>query len=147
MNKTMNLFLITIFFTVMVIWQSASSANLVENTVNTKWPHSNISRALFAKVIDNREPQGIVTMLDNHVRKIYFFTNIRNLMGKVITHRWRYKGRIMAEVELPIGAKHWRTWSSKNLWHTWLGVWTVEVVDNQGNVLLTRTFNYYKPDN
>ncbi len=127
--------------------QNINITDTKRNIMNTEWPHPNISHALFAKAIDNREPQGVITTVDNRLRKIYFFTNIRNLIGKVIIHRWRYKGRIMAEVKLPIGAEHWRTWSSKNLWHTWLGIWTVEVVDSQGNILLTRAFHYYKPNN
>ena len=43
----------------------------------------------------------------------------------------------MAIVELPVGAGSWRTYSSKNIELSWIGSWTVEVLDANGNVLAT----------
>ncbi len=108
------------------------------------WPHTNISQAVFATYVVDRQPIEIITETDNSLKKIYFFTNIRNLTGDKITHRWIYKDNIKAEVSFDIKGKRWRVWSSKNIWHTWTGIWTVEVVNSIGEVLLTKTINFEK---
>ncbi|KAA0439622.1 MAG: DUF2914 domain-containing protein, partial [Candidatus Thioglobus sp.] len=73
-------------------------------------PHQNISQAVFAKSVENREPKQIITTADSSLKKVYFFTNIRNLKGDKITHRWLYKGKIKAEVSFEIKGNRWRVW-------------------------------------
>lgn len=121
-------------------------AVLLFGYVYAEWPHENISNAVFAKNVQNREPTDIITGKVDSLGKIYFFTNIRSMNGDRITHRWSYKGRVMAEVSFDIRGDRWRVWSSKNLWHTWLGVWTVDVLNHQSKVLLTRTFEFESKD-
>lgn len=116
---------------------------LVKNTL-AQWPHENISQAVFSKSIENRAPIEIVTGVDGSLGKIYFFTNIRNLTGDKITHRWIYKDKVKAEVSFDIKGKRWRVWSSKNLWHTWTGQWKVEVVNQNNELLLTKIFEFRK---
>jgi len=41
-----------------------------------------------------------------------------------------------------VGGPRWRVWSSKNLWPTWIGVWSVEVLSADGEVLYQKEFNY-----
>lgn len=108
------------------------------------WPHKNISQAVFAKGIVDRQPIEIITEADDSLGKIYFFSNIRNLAGDRITHRWLYKDKIKAEISFDIEGERWRVWSSKNIWHTWTGEWMVEVVDQLDNVLLVKTINFEK---
>ncbi|MCH9711149.1 MAG: DUF2914 domain-containing protein [Proteobacteria bacterium] len=108
------------------------------------WPHKNISQAVFAKDIVDRQPIEIITEADDSLGKIYFFSNIRNLAGDRITHRWLYKDKIKAEISFDIKGERWRVWSSKNIWHTWTGEWTVEVLDQLDNVLLVKTINFEK---
>ena len=66
------------------------------NVFADEWPHENISNAEFALDIVDRIPINIIEELDNSLGKIYFFTNIRNLQGQSITHRWIYKDKVMA---------------------------------------------------
>lgn len=108
------------------------------------WPHKNISQAVFASSIADRQPVEIITEADDSLGKIYFFTNIRHLTGDSITHRWIYKDKIKAEISFDIKGDRWRVWSSKNIWHTWTGKWTVEVLDQQDQVLLAKTINFEK---
>ena len=108
------------------------------------WPHKNISQAVFAKDIVDRQPIEIITEADDSLGKIYFFTNVRNLAENKITHRWIYKDKVKAEVGFNIKGNRWRVWSSKNIWHTWTGKWTVEVLDQQGQILLVKTINFGK---
>tara|TARA_B110000114_G_scaffold9004_1_gene8988 strand:- start:680 stop:1009 length:330 start_codon:yes stop_codon:yes gene_type:complete len=102
----------------------------------------NISNAEFATEIVDREPFNIVGELDNSLGKIYFFTNIRNLQGTSVKHRWIYNNKVMADVIFDIKGPRWRVWSSKNLWHTWTGKWIVEVVTSENEVLYKKEFNY-----
>ena len=107
-----------------------------------EWPHQNISSAEFATEIVDREPFNIVGELDYSLGKIYFFTNIRNLQGTSVKHRWIYNNKVMADVIFDINGPRWRVWSSKNLWHTWTGKWIVEVVTSENEVLFKKEFNY-----
>ena len=119
-----------------------SSLIISINVLASDWPHENISNAEFAMEIKDRKPLNIIEELDNSFGKIYFFTNIRNLQGQSIRHRWIYKNKVMAEVEFDINGPRWRVWSSKNLWPTWLGEWSVEVLNANSEVLYKKEFNY-----
>ena len=119
-----------------------SSLLIAINVLASDWPHENISNAEFAMEIKDRTPLNIIEELDNSFGKIYFFTNIRNLQGQSIRHRWIYKNKVMAEVEFDINGPRWRVWSSKNLWPTWLGEWSVEVLNANSEVLYKKEFNY-----
>ena len=119
-----------------------SSLLISINILASDWPHENISNAEFAMEIKDRTPLNIIEELDNSFGKIYFFTNIRNLQGQSIRHRWIYKNKVMAEVEFDINGPRWRVWSSKNLWPTWLGEWSVEVLNANSEVLYKKEFNY-----
>ena len=112
------------------------------NTLSDEWPHENISNAVFALDIKDRVPINIVEEADNSFGKIYFFTNIRNLDGERITHRWIYKDKVMADVSFDINGPRWRVWSSKNLWYTWIGEWKVQVLRMDGSILYEKIFNY-----
>ena len=119
---------------------------LVAHSALAIWPHENISQAVFAKSVEERVPLEIMTEADNSLGKIYFFTNIRNLTGDKITHRWIYKDKVKAEINFNIKGKRWRVWSSKNLWHTWTGQWKVEVLNQHNQVLLTKIFEFGQKD-
>ncbi len=120
------------------------------NIALASWPHEHISSAVFAKSVENRMPIEIITEADNTLGKVYFFTNIRHLTGDKITHRWIYtptgesKGKVKAQISFNIKGKRWRVWSSKNIWHTWTGKWTVEVLNQKNQILLSKTLIYNK---
>ncbi len=144
--KTITIFLILLSFIAFSKQINAENHLNVSNEIKKpkNWITTNISQAVFAKNINNREPQDIIESSDNTLKKIFFFTNIRKLKGETITHRWLYKDRVMAEVKLYIGGSRWRTWSSKNIWHNWLGTWMVQVIKEDGEILLEKEFDYYK---
>lgn len=102
-----------------------------------------IKRAVVTTAIDNREPVDEVTQVETGIDKVFFFTEIVNKADSYITHRWFLDGKLEAEIVLKIGSDRWRTYSSKNLvpeLHS--GQWQVEVIDQQNQVLVTRTFSY-----
>lgn len=101
-----------------------------------------VPRAVFTSGIQNREPTDTVTTLSNDKDKIYFFSELRGLGGKIITHRWEYQGRVMSEIKFDVGGPRWRVWSSKTLLPQWTGEWRVSIIDSEGNVLETASFDY-----
>jgi hypothetical protein len=103
-----------------------------------------VERAIFTTAIKNREPTNNISKLRNNREKIYYFTDLRNMQGQKIKHRWIYKGKVMAEVEFKVKGPRWRVFSSKRLDRGWLGKWTVSTVDRGGRTLSQNSFSYAK---
>ena len=102
-----------------------------------------VIRAIFTSQISDREPTDNLTEISNSSDRIYFFTDLRELEGQIITHRWEHNNKVMAEVKFKVGGgPRWRVYSSKNLLPEWTGVWTVVVTDENGRTLETSVFNY-----
>jgi len=107
---------------------------------------SNIARAQFTSAIDNREPTDNIATLSNNSRKIYFFTELNNLEGKTITHRWEYEGKTMAEIKFNIGGNRWRVYSVKAIKPEWTGAWTVSILDDKGQTIKTNQMEVVAED-
>ncbi|MFQ5605664.1 MAG: DUF2914 domain-containing protein [bacterium] len=103
-----------------------------------------ITRGVFTTEIVAREPVDEVDSVYTDVKRIFFFTDIRNMQGKTVLHRWVHEGQIRAEIVFEVGGPRWRVYSSKNLAEDWLGNWKVEVFDTEGNLLTTGKFVYLK---
>jgi Protein of unknown function (DUF2914) len=101
-----------------------------------------VMHAQFTTGISNREPVDDVSTLDSSHDMVYFFTELKDAEGQTIIHRWEFNGKTVAEVSLQPKAAHWRTWSSKKLMPEQTGTWTVEVVDDSGKVLMSKSFDY-----
>ena len=108
---------------------SPASTSAVETTSPT------VERSQFTTAIVDREPTDNVVTLTNNSDKIYFFSELANLKGHTITHRWEYQGKLMAEIKFDVKSNHWRVYSSKNIKPGWTGEWTVELVDENGTPL------------
>lgn len=101
-----------------------------------------VARALFTTVIAEREPVGKIDTLSTSIDSVYFFSTIVGMEGQTVTHRWMHRDEVVAEVPITVGAAHWRAYSMKRLLPSWTGVWTVEVVDAEAEVLTRRSFVY-----
>lgn len=106
-----------------------------------------VYRSTFTTAIENKEPVSELDVIANDVPKVYFFTELRGLNGHTVTHRWEYSGETMAEVSFEVGGDRWRTWSSKNMLPAWSGVWEVSVLDEGGNIMMQKSFEFYDADN
>ncbi|TDT72312.1 DUF2914 family protein [Hypnocyclicus thermotrophus] len=102
-----------------------------------------VNRDILTTSIENREPINEISEF-NLYDKAYYFTEITNANEEqYIYHVWYYiqengiKNK-MAKVKLKVAGNRWRTWSSKNLWLE--GVWEVEVVDKDNNLLSKKEF-------
>jgi hypothetical protein len=101
-----------------------------------------LARRTFATAIEQREPVDSIDSLGNDHDRVFYFTELVGIEGREVTHRWAYEGRVVAEVPITVGGPRWRAYSSKSLDASWLGEWTVSVVDDSGHVVHTDTFVY-----
>lgn len=102
-----------------------------------------VARAIFTTAIVDREPVDDLKMLSSNTGRVYFFSDLRELAGQIVTHRWEYDGRVMAEVTFKVGSgARWRVYSSKNLLPEWTGTWTVLVNNESGQTLRSSNFEY-----
>ena len=85
---------------------------------------------------------GEVTSLTEDVGEILFFSELVDLEGQTVVHRWEYEGQVMAEVPIAVGGPRWRVHSSKRLLPGWTGEWTVTVLDESGTALHSGSFVY-----
>jgi len=85
--------------------------------------------------VEDRQPSGVGTVFPDDLDKIYCFTKIGGAEGTTYVHHVWYFGDVeIARVKLPVKAKSWRTWSSKNL-NMGLGYGYVEIVSESGDIL------------
>jgi len=103
-----------------------------------------VARAAFTNGIAEREPVDTISKLGTNSKKIYYFSELRDMAGQTVTHRWEHDGKIMAEVPFNVNGNRWRVFSSKNLEKSWQGEWKVSVIDQSGGTLAVNTFNYEK---
>lgn len=96
-----------------------------------------IARATFTSNVVGREPVDSITSISKTSGEMYYFTELKDMEGQTVTHRWEYNGEVMAEVEFKVGAPRWRVYSVKKLDPKWTGKWTVVVTDGNGTTLKT----------
>jgi hypothetical protein len=102
-----------------------------------------VSRAVFATGIDNREPVGTIESADSSaLRSISFFTELQDMSGQTVTHQWTHQDKVMFEKTFEIKADRWRVWTSKTLIPAWSGTWTVNVLDNDRTLLASKSLEY-----
>jgi len=101
-----------------------------------------IVRAVFTTAVNDREPADQITSLRNDVQQVYFYTELKDLEGQTVTHKWEHAGEVKAEVKFDVKAPRWRVWSSKTFDPSWTGEWIVSVVDGSGATLAQATLTY-----
>jgi hypothetical protein len=104
-----------------------------------------VGRAQFTTAVVDREPVDAVTRFDPDTGRVYFFTEVLDLQGQRVVHRWEYGGDVMAEVAFSVNGPRWRIWSSKDMLPQWEGEWTVSVLAADGQVLHAQRFTYGAP--
>lgn len=121
---------------------SCSVAAQAEDIVVGEKPAGWVERALFTSAVVDREPVDAVVVVDGGQGEVTFFTELRQLSGRTITHRWEYAGEVVAEVPFEVGGPRWRVHSRKVLLPDQTGRWSVVVVDESGWVLHAEMFEY-----
>lgn len=119
---------------------SPDTSKTTTSSLNDTDPESDtpgIARSQFTTAVVNLEPTDNVVMLTSNSDKVYYFTELSNLAGHSVIHRWQYQGKLMAEVKFNVKSDRWRVFSSKKIHPDWTGEWSVDLVDEHGNSLLT----------
>jgi hypothetical protein len=105
-----------------------------------------VARAQFTNGIEDREPIDrigpVVYPNGEHIRRLYFFTELKDLEGERVTHRWEHGGKTMAKISFPVRSNRWRVYSSKHLTAAMTGDWQVVVVNSAGEPLQVSHFSY-----
>ena len=100
-----------------------------------------VSEAAIATGIKHLVPIGISETFPSTVGTLYAFTKIQGPGGEShVLHRWIYGGEVRAEISLPVISKSWRTYSSKVILPEWKGDWKVEILSEDGSLLLSLSF-------
>ncbi|HEX6938722.1 MAG TPA: DUF2914 domain-containing protein [Longimicrobiales bacterium] len=114
----------------------ATATALAAQTVEKAAPVVEVSRAVVATGVEEREPVGVAESFAADVGKVYFYTVIEGDFAEIqIEHVWLREGEEVARVPLTARGPRWRTWSSKNIPPDWTGKWTVQVVTGDNQVL------------
>ncbi|MEJ2619407.1 MAG: DUF2914 domain-containing protein [Candidatus Thiodiazotropha sp.] len=95
-------------------------------------PDAYVARAVFTTAVVDREPVDQVVSLDENATEVSFFTDLRNLQGRTVIHRWEFEGEVISEVSIKVGGPRWRAYSVKSLNPGEEGKWTVFVIDESG---------------
>lgn len=100
-----------------------------------------VTRAVMATDVVDREPVGEAESFAAGVGQVYFYTVFEGDFPETqLEHVWLREGEEMARVALTVRGPRWRTWSSKVIPADWAGDWEVQVVDGAGNVLESASF-------
>lgn len=101
----------------------------------------NVTTAVIATGVQDREPVGVGDQFPADVGQVYFYTVFEGDFPETnVAHVWYRNGEEVSRVELRVKGPRWRTWSSKTISPEWTGEWTARVVDAEGNVLAEATF-------
>ena len=103
---------------------------------------SGVARGQFTTDVMDREPVDYVETLSTDARQVKYFTELNDMQGQTVTHQWVYNDSVMFEKLFEVGGPRWRVWTSKSLQPGWSGIWYVNTLDQEGNVLMTQSFTY-----
>lgn len=101
-----------------------------------------VSRDMFTTRVENREPVDQVLILEDKYKQVFFFSELRNLEGHKIIHRWEHNGKVYSQKAFEVKGPRWRVFSSLRLNDKMLGRWTVIVMTEDGCPLKAAVFQY-----
>ncbi len=91
-----------------------------------------------------RQPVGAGASFSAGSGAVWAYAVIKNDSDtkRRVSFVWKRAGKEIHRAELDVGAKaaHWRTWSKKSLPKNATGRWTVEIVDESGLPIASRSF-------
>ena len=124
----------------------AASVNIEENRDSVapliergELAKGSVTRAVFAKHIVKREPVDVITALSSDVQGVYFFSELKDMAGHTVTHRWEYNGQRVGYTEFKVMAPYWRAWSYRKILPGSAGTWNVKVLNTRGEVIGEKT--------
>lgn len=126
----------------------STSRSAEARPANEKISSKNIFRTQLATRREGLEPANTiddkVKARDRGAVRVYYFNELHGLKGRTVTHQWIHNGKVYANVEAEVKGNAWRMYSSKALNSSMTGEWKINVTDELGNTLATRSFSYEK---
>lgn len=129
----------------------ASVAKPAERTVSSGHPpaalvkDARVTRTMLVKGINNKEPFGEwnlpIKAEKDSAKGVFFFTEIKNMKGRVLYHRWYRDGKLIFKRKINILGKRWRVATSKTIPYSGKGRWEARLTDGSGNILSAITFD------
>ena len=107
--------------------------------------HGSVANATFTSKIADGAPVDFRQEFENQARVVYYYTEILGLQGQSVTHRWKFGGKVVQEVKLPVKGARQGVWSMNKMQPERTGNWMVEVVDPRGEVIRIDNFAYNPP--
>lgn len=102
--------------------------------------------AQFTTKIAKRYPADEIANLENPNQAISFFSELQDMSGQKISHRWSYGGEVAYNTSFKVRTNRWRVWSTQLLPEDMAGEWTVEIINESGEVLEVRALNFAPKD-
>ncbi len=81
-----------------------------------------------------------IAIAPGDTRRVYFFTETRAMTGMRITHRWQREGTTLTQLPFVVAGDPWPIYSSKEILAEQAGEWSVSILDEDGTVLASQTF-------
>jgi hypothetical protein len=95
--------------------------------------------------MDNGEPAGEIgpalALRPDQTEALYYLTELRGMAGQTVTHRWEYRGEVVAERDYVVGGNRWRVFSEQPVGFEQTGDWRVAVSAADGSLLEERRFS------
>jgi len=101
-----------------------------------------ISQALFTTKLKKNKPTNEVMVLDNTIKELYFYSEVTDMQGKIVLHRWEHSGVKMFEQKFTVKHKTQPLVSKHMLDPNKTGEWMVVVTDESGWPLKAVMFKY-----
>jgi hypothetical protein len=104
-----------------------------------------VMNSTFTSAIDDGAPVDFRQGFDTNTPVVYYFTEILDLHGQTVIHRWKLEGKVMQEVPIAVKRSRQAVWSKSTMQPDWTGNWIVEVVNARGEVIEMDNFSYSPP--
>ena len=140
MMKNLCLWLVSLLF---FIWVPTASTQTPEAPPAPPATTSSlaVSEAAIATGMESLTPQGVADSFESGVGRLYAFTKVTGAEEEtLVKHLWFHEDHLIAEVELPVRAVSWRTYSSKIIAPDMKGQWKVDVTAQDWTLLKSIPF-------
>jgi len=101
-----------------------------------------VANATFTSGVTDDAPIDFREEFFAETSVVYYYSELLDLSGQTVHYRWTLEGELMHDVPVHVTHERQAAWSWAEMQPDRTGNWTVEVVDEGGNVLDRRNFAY-----
>ncbi|WP_171695735.1 DUF2914 domain-containing protein [Methylomonas sp. ZR1] len=126
-----------------IVQQASANSESVKKIDSVKKPAAIILDRKVIRASLNTEPKddepgepikSPLRVIPNQSREVFYFSEIKNMKGRSLFHRWSRNGQIVHQKQLDMKDKITKVWSSKILSAKDKGEWQVQLTDKKGKV-------------